>query len=414
LASLRRSADLTGEATVGPGTGAPSERRVLIAVNAVTTAGVLPVFLFGGLAVQLRSDLDLSESAQGVVTFGYFAVSAICSATSGRLTERFGSHRSMQAAAVLGGTSSAGVALAHTYAILLVALAIGGLANALAQPAANALVVRAVAPNRQGFALGIKHAAIPTATLLAGLAVPSIGLTVGWRWAFVGAAVMAFVAVVAVPPVPERVSGSTQVARSSVRLRMRPLIVLGIGVGLGSAMANSLGAFVTSSAVHAGISAGAAGVLLAVGSVLGLVLRIGSGWLADRRGDEHLTTVAVMLAGGAVGLSGLSTGVPTVMVLGTLIAFGSGWSWPGVFNLAVVNHHPHAPAASTGLTQTGSYTGGAIGPLLMGSIVQHRGYTTAWLTFAGVALASAAVMLVARAMLTATGDDHPLLDEVTI
>lgn len=389
----------------------PSERRVLLAVNGVTTAGVLPVFLCGGLAVQLRADLDLSESAQGVITFGYFAMSALCSTTSGRATERFGPRRSMRTAAVLGAASAAMIAVATSSMTLIVALAVGGVANALAQPAANALVVRTIAARRQGLALGVKQAAIPTATLLAGVAVPTVGLTVGWRWAFVGAAVLSFSSVFAVPVTTGTAEVAAERSRRGAPLRIRPLLVLALGVGLGSAMANALGAFTTSSAVDAGIGPGAAGALLAVGSLLGLTMRIGSGWLADRRGGEHLAAVAVMLTGGSVGLIGLSTGIPLMIVLGTLVAFGSGWSWPGVFNLAVVNHHPHAPAASTGLTQTGSYTGGALGPLAMGSLVQHHGYTTAWLTFAVVALLSAGVMLIARRMLETAGALHPV-DEV--
>lgn len=393
-----------GGSTTGttPGTKAqssPSEKRILFAVIAVTTAGVLPVFLFGGLAVQLRADLGLSESAQGLVTFGYFSVSALFSISSGRLTERIGSQRSMRAAAVLGGIALAGVALVQSYAMLLVCLAIGGLANALAQPAANALVVHAVSAGRQGLALGVKQAAIPMATLLAGLAVPSIGLTIGWRWAFALASVLAFGASLCVPAAGAAVERKRALQVPGTKLRLPPLIVLGLGVGLGSAMANALGAFLTSSAVAAGIGAGAAGLLLALGSVLGLSFRIGSGWLADRRGDEHLTTVAAMLAGGAVGLVAIASAVPWILVLGTFVAFGSGWSWPGVFNLAVVNHHGHAPAAATGFTQTGSYTGGALGPLAMGWLVQHQGYRTAWLTFAAIAMMSAGVMLVARSML---------------
>lgn len=381
-----------------PSAVAPGERRVLAAVIGVTTAGVLPVFLFGGLAVQIRADLGLSTSSQGLATFGYFAVSALSSALSGRLTERFGHARSMRAAAALGAASALCLALAHAFGLLVAALALGGLSNALAQPAANALVVRAVAARRQGLALGVKQAAIPMATLLAGLAVPSIALTVGWRWAFAGAAALAL-SVTALVPGDRATRHARGVPRPRPRLRLPPLVALAVGVGLGSAMANSLGAFVTSTAVHAGIGPGAAGALLAVGSGVGLALRIGSGWMADRRGDEHLTTVAAMLAGGAVGLVGLATGIPAVLVVGTLLAFGSGWSWPGVFNLAVVNHHPQAPAAATGLTQTGSYTGGAIGPLVMGALVEHQGHTAAWLVFAGVALAASGVMLVARRLL---------------
>lgn len=376
----------------------PSERRVLAAVISVTTAGVLPVFLFGGLAVQVRGALHLSTSTQGVVTFGYFAVSAAASATSGRLTERFGPSRSMRAAALLGSASALLVASAGSFAVLVVALGLGGLSNALGQPAANALVVRMVPLRRQGLALGVKQAAIPTATLLAGLAVPSLGLTVGWRWAFVGAGLLAASATLLVPSIdaPARAAGG---GRRRLELKLGPLAVLALGVGLGSAMANALGAFTTTTAVRAGISEGAAGALLAVGSAVGLTLRIGSGWMADRRGDDHLLTVAVMLGGGAVGLLGIASRVPWVLVVGTLLAFGSGWSWPGVFNLAVVNHHPTAPAAATGLTQTGSYTGGALGPLLMGALVDHQGDATAWLVFTAIAVASGAVMLVARRML---------------
>lgn len=106
-----------------------------------------------------------------------------------------------------------------------------------------------------------------------------------------------------------------------------------------------------------------------------------------------------MVTGGAVGLVAMASGRALLLVPGTLVAFALGWSWPGVFNLAVVNHHPHAPAAATGLTQTGSYAGGALGPLLMGALVQHDGYGPAWLTFATIALACAGVMLLARHLL---------------
>lgn len=379
-----------------------TSRRVLLSVCAVTTAGVLPVFLLGGLAVQIRDDLDLSKSAQGQAIFGFFIVSAISSAWSGRLTERLGSAVVMRAAALAGAISSIGVGAAQNLPVLTVALGIGGLANALAQPAANALVVRSIAPHRQGLALGVKQSAIPMATLLAGLAVPSLALTVGWRWAFVVATALSLIAAFTVPspPAHELSRAETRDDRQLADFRLLPLLVLGIGVCLGSAMANALGAFVTSSAVEAGIQAGAAGLLLAVGSGLGLSLRIASGWLADRR-QEHLPTVAAMLVGGAIGLAGLSSGQPWLIVAGTLLAFGAGWSWPGVFNLAVVTNYADQPARATGLTQTGAYVGGAVGPLTMGFIVDGFGYRTAWLTFVVVACTSAAVMLVGRRLLVA-------------
>ncbi len=377
----------------------PSFARVLAAVCSVTTAGVLPVFLLGGLAVQISDDLDLSTAALGQAIFGFFIVSALSSAHSGRLTERFGSTHSMRAAGVLGSISAMGVAIAGQVGTLAAALCVGGLANALAQPAANAMVVRTVVSHRQGLALGVKQSAIPMATLLAGLAVPEFALTVGWRWAYVLASLVSLIAASAVPtlgrPIPRDRDQDAQQP-----FRVAPLAVLGFGVFLGSAMANSLGAFMTSSTVAAGVEPATAGWLLALGSGLGLTLRIASGWLADRR-SEHLPTVSLMLGGGAVGLAALSTGEPRFMVLGVLIAFGSGWSWPGVFNLAVVSSYRSEPARATGLTQIGAYVGGATGPLVMGLLVDGFGYRPAWLTFTVVACLAAVVMLVGRRLLSA-------------
>ncbi len=379
-----------------------SERRILLAVIVVTTAGVLPVFLFGGLAVQISGDLELSAAAKGQVVFGYFFVSSASSAWSGRMTERFGPPRLMRIATLFAGASSLGVALSKSFPWIVAAVAVGGLANALAQPAANALVVQHIDPARRGFALGVKQSAIPMATLVAGLAVPVVGLTIGWRWAFVGGAAVAVAAALTIPAG----SGTAQ-SRRDVDLRAErigPLIVLAAGTCLGAAVANVLGAFTTSSAVDAGISAGAAGALLAGGSALGLGLRLASGWLADRRSGGHVTAVAAMLAGGGLGLVGMAADQHLVLALGTLLAFGSGWSWPGVFNLAVVTYYPRTPAAATGITQTGSYSGGAVGPLAMGFLIERFGYDRAWLVFAGVAFCAALVLMYGRHLLK----DHPV------
>ncbi|MPY91626.1 MAG: MFS transporter [Acidimicrobiia bacterium] len=375
-------------------------RRIFLAVIAASTAGVLPVFLVGGLAVQIRDDLGLSPAAQGWVVFGYFAVSAASSAVLGRIVERLGPARGMRLAAVGGAASLAGAAASPGFGALLVALTLGGLANALAQPAANALIVAAVPPTRNGLAFGVKQSAIPAATLLAGLAVPTVGLTVGWRWAFAGAAALALVAAAIVPAVstPARRAGQRS-ARPEAALGA--LAVLSIGAGLGAAMANSLGAFLTSAAVDAGLATGSAGALLSLASVVGLSSRLSLGWRADRRDGGHFRVVVVMLFVGSLGLVGLAVGARATIVAGALVAFGAGWAWPGVFNLAVVAYNRAAPAAATGITQTGAYAGGAIGPLVFGYVADQAGYSSAWLVFAAVAVAAAGVVALGNRLILA-------------
>jgi hypothetical protein len=67
------------------------------------------------------------------------------------------------------------------------------------------------------------------------------------------------------------------------------------------------------------------------------------------------------------------------VLLATPIAFGIGWAWPGVSNLAIVKNYPRAPAAATGITQTGVHVGGVLGPFAFGSLVEALGYRGAWL-----------------------------------
>jgi predicted MFS family arabinose efflux permease len=86
-------------------------------------------------------------------------------------------------------------------------------------------------------------------------------------------------------------------------------------------------------------------------------------------------------------------------VAGTVIAFVAGWGWPGIFNFAVVKTNPEAPAAATGITQTGASTGAAAGPLIFGVMVALFSYGAAWMTCALLAVAALTAILVGRRML---------------
>src|SRR5918996_5659032 len=57
---------------------------------AVDTVGVLPVFLTGALAVQLRDDIGLSVDLLGLVYASYFAAAALLSAPLAKVSDRTG------------------------------------------------------------------------------------------------------------------------------------------------------------------------------------------------------------------------------------------------------------------------------------------------------------------------------------
>lgn len=355
----------------------PTGRRSVVAAVAVSTTCVLPPFLVGALSVRLREDLDFGEAALGLGVGLSFMVAALTSAAAGRIVERVGPAAGMRASAAVAAVALIGVAVSPSFGVLAGFLALGGVANAAAQAGSNLLLARGVPVARQATAFGIKQSAIPAAMLLGGLAVPSIGLTVGWRWAFYGAAVLALVSAAAVPDAPRRREGSGGEA-GKTRIT-RTLAVLALAGGLGAASANTLGAFLVASAVASGVGEGTAGLLYALGSVVGLAARVVAGVIADRSGRaDALPAVAVMLVGGAVGFALLATGVTGAVVPAVVLTFGLGWGWPGLFNWAVVTRHPEAPGAATGITQTGVYLGAVTGPLVFGLLAEHASYEAGW------------------------------------
>ncbi len=357
---------------------------------AVATAGVLPVFLAGAVGVQLRADLHFGTQGLGLITAVFFGTASLTSAINGRLAERIGAVPAMRVGAILAATSLGTVAIAaRSLSSLLAALVIGGLANALVQPATNLFLAQRVPTTRLGLAFGVKQSAIPAATLLGGLAVPAFALTVGWRWAFAVGAVGAVLVAVLIPKGPRRSGRPRSRGRGDDDVGLRPLLLLGIGAGLGAGAAGTLGAFLVSSAVSAGFAEGAAGLLASLCSGVGLVTRLVSGARADRRGGRHLSTVAVMMATGSLGYLAIATDIPAVMAPGAVVAFALGWGWPGLFNLAVVKNNAGSPGAATGITQTGTYLGAVVGPLLFGVAVDAGSYSLAWLGAGVMSLAAA-------------------------
>src|SRR4051794_16057656 len=152
------------------------------ATGALTTtiAVSIPVFLVGGLAVQISGELGFSPAGLGLAVSAYFGASALASIPAGALVERYGSTVVSRCGIALASASLLGIAVAARSLWSLIAiLALGAGANAAGQLASNTSLARHVPARRQGLSFGVKQAAIPVSTLLAGAAVPAVGLAGG-------------------------------------------------------------------------------------------------------------------------------------------------------------------------------------------------------------------------------------------
>jgi predicted MFS family arabinose efflux permease len=380
-------------------TSANAGRPLRAATGALTTtvAVSIPVFLVGGLAVQISDELRFSPAGLGVAVSAYFGASALASIPAGALVERYGSRTVSRYGIGLAAASLLGIGLAaRSLWSLTVIMVIGAGANAAGQLASNTSLARHVPPRRQGLSFGVKQAAIPVSTLLAGAAVPAVALTLGWRWAFVLAAVLACAAIAVVP------AEHDEEKRSRVRNAdggTGALVVIGLAATLAAGAANALGTFLVDSAVTRGISPGPAGLALTLGGAVCVVARIAGGWQADLRPDRQVGMIAALLVCGSAGLTLLAVPGTLPLVIGVVLGFGLGWSWPGLLNFAVVRLHPQAPAAATSITQTGVYAGGCVGPLGLGALAAAAGYPTMWIVAAAAMVGAGVLMLGGNALL---------------
>ncbi len=358
------------------------------------------MFLVGGLAVQIRSDLGFSESALGAaVTIG-FAAGALAAPFGGRIADRMGPRTSLYTGAFLAVIALLGIGLvADTWGVLVLFLVVTGLAVAVTDPGLAILVGRAIRPQRQGLAFGIKEASIPAATLFAGLAVPAIALTVGWRWAFGIGVVPLLMVVFLLPRVVRDSEPSSPVTKQAVEAavgtsRRRAIVLSAIAAALGTTAASGVGVFLTESAVAMGMTQGNAGFLLAAGSSAGIVARISAGVAADRTGGPQFKLISVMLAVGAVTLALGGTGSTALLVVGTIGAFTGAWAWTGVFFLSLIKSSPATPGAVAGIGTFSLGVGNASGPLLFGLTAEHASFAAAWLV-AGIAAGIGAIFMAA-------------------
>lgn len=367
------------------------QRRAVGVAVLGSTAGVLPAFLTGAVAVQIGQDVDLGGLGLGLGIGAFYLSASVGSVPLGRVAERIGPALAVRLG--LAATVAIQVALALTVRSawgLGVLLFLAGICQALVQPAVNSLVAGRLPADRLGFALALKQSGMPLASLLGGIAVPALALTLGWQYAYAAGALIALATLAAVPadlPVT-RVPGARAGRPDQPTSILNRYGVVGL---LGAASAGILVTFVVSGAEASGIAPGPAGLLLTGGSALGIASRLAHGRLADRGALLPIRRVIVLLAVGAVGYVAMWPQTPLGYGLAVVPVFAFGWSWPGLFNLSVVRRNPSAPAAATGVSQTGVYIGAGAGPVLGGLVVDAAGYGALWVVCTGL-LAAASVL----------------------
>ena len=259
-----------------------SPKTVIGVAIAAAVSVALPGFLVGGLSVQIRDEFGVSEGPYGWAMSTYFLAATTGSILLGRLAQVIGPRRQLTLALLGAAGVDLCIALfADNFQKMIAFLAIAGICNAAAQTAVNLGLAQAGLP-RLGLAIAVKQSGMPAASMLSGLAVPAIALTLGWRWAFGAAAVVALSALVGVQQTIAASVSTTASEESQPSSPFSALVVAGVAAMFLSFGAGALNAWVVESGVDAGLGKGSAGLMLSVGAALGIAIRVGWGMRLPR------------------------------------------------------------------------------------------------------------------------------------
>ncbi|GHB85058.1 hypothetical protein GCM10010347_65020 [Streptomyces cirratus] len=360
---------------------------------------MLQLFLMGALGPRLVADMGISPAVLGLTTTIGFGTAAVLSPVGGRIVDRIGSRRSLVLLLLVSTAALALIAAAPGIAVLLGAVALGGVPQALANPATNKAVLAAVPPARRGAVTGLKQSGVQWGAFVAGLPLAALAAGAGWRvavWTASGAALLA--ALWAVRSLPADAPSSAPPPRASwvPRGMVAWLVVFSLFLGAGIASVNT---YLSLYGVQRlGMDPTVAGALVAVLGVTGIVGRVGwskaavpgraewlPGWLAWGALGAAVLLAAAQSAGPLVWLGAVAVGV--FAVSGNAVSMV----------LVMQRAKPGRAGRDSSLVAAGFFAGFAIGPPLFGLFAEHGRYGAGWLLVAAeFAVGGAVAFLWAR------------------
>lgn len=372
-----------GTGRSGPGSPVP-DGRLTVLLTAAMAFSMLQLFLFGALGPRLVGELGVSPAVLGLTTTVGFGTAAVLSPVGGRLVDRIGPRRSLILLLSVSAAALALIGSAPGTGFLLAAVGLGGLPQALANPATNKAILATVAPDRRGPVTGMKQSGVQLGAFAAGLPLTALAGGIGWRGAvWTAAATAALAALWTLRTLPADPAPKAAPPRSSLVPRgpIAWLAVFSLFLGCGIASVNTYVALF--GAQRLGMGPTAAGALVAVLGVAGIGGRVGWSKAARPGRAEWLPGG---LAAGAVGAALLLVAALAVhpLVWAAAVAVGVFAVSANAVSMVLVMQRsaPGRAGQDSALVAAGFFTGFAVGPPLLGPFANTGHYAPGWLLVA--------------------------------
>ena len=369
-----------------------ARRVIFVLILVAQFVGSLGLFSLGALAPLVRAALHLSREQFGSVSatclFG-----AVCACLpTGWLADRVGVRWLLIAGQGMSGVALVALLLRPTYGALLLGMFCVGVAYGMTMVLTTKALVDWFPRECRATVIGAKFLAHSSAGSMAGLALPTVALGLGWRQAFavVGSLLLATAGCTlcgyhdrrqARPPTaPQAAAASRCLGRDPHFGRL-----LMTGFLLGGAFFTFTGYLTLYLHERLGYPPVLAGSLLALAHGAAAASRVPYGWVSDRwlRGDRRILLRGMMVVaiGALLALVLLPPGTPAPVLATVILLYGvSGLATGGLYHtLATEQAGRDTQGLGAGLASTLLQFGGTATPLMFGALVDATGsYTAAW------------------------------------
>ena len=354
----------------------------------------------------IRDEFNLDYTQAGILTSAFWFIYGVSHLPAGWLGDRIG--RQIMAAIGISGLAFFGilVGLSTNYIMLLIFLALMGIAGGGYHPAAAPLISAATEPKSRGTALGLHQGGGNVSFFLGPLIAVGLASFLGWRGSFISTAVVfLFFGIVfylllrRISPAEKTenehspvITGTTGL--SAPKLHLIAFILLGI---TNQAVIISVSNFVSLFAVdYHGVSKEIGGTMLSWYFFAGIWSPVLGGYLSDRIGKIPTLLIPCLLAGPFIYLTSLVSYGWTFWLMLVALGMVQNMIMP-VTESYVITHAPEQRRSLfLGVYYFGSRGGSGIITPFLGFLIDSFGFYIAFSAMSGLMLT---ITLICTAML---------------
>ncbi|UTV29116.1 MFS transporter [Photobacterium atrarenae] len=145
---------------------------------------MLVLYATGALAPLMLEEAHINPHILGIFTLAAFGVAAVLSMYAGRWVKHWGVRQAAVSLFLLTGLSFTVLIWVEHWLGMALAIAVCGIAQALANPVTNQAIASQVPPSRKALMVGVKQSGVQLAALAAGSVLSLAATEWGWRSAF--------------------------------------------------------------------------------------------------------------------------------------------------------------------------------------------------------------------------------------